>query len=1299
MKNILRFAFALGVLFFLGKETYSQCPQAVTLSVQNPSFEGPAQAHVTPSPWTNCLSNQTPDTQPGNWGVTMPPTNGSTYLGLVHEISSGWQEGAAQLLSSPMIAGTTYNFTIDLANSSATGGGLVPGCIELQIWGSNSACDQAQLLWSSGNITPFDVWQTHTVSITPTSNWTYINLLSHSLGCTADPYILVDNMSPIVPTNVSVTTQLLNNVSCLGGNTGQASATATGQNTPFTYAWSSSPPQTGSMLNNVGAGTYTVTATDASGCTATASVVIGPGNVLTLTPTVTHVSCFGGSNGAVNIAVSGGTGTVNYAWNPAAGNVQNRTNAVAGSYSVTATDGGGCTASVSATVTQPAQLTVTGNVTHATCTSTGSVTSGTGGGTPGYTYTWNTTPVQSTASAGNLSGGTYTLTVTDANSCTASAAFVVNPAPNAPTVTLTPNQVLCFGQSNGSITSSVSNGTPGFSYQWSTVPTQTNATASNLTTGAYSVTVRDANNCTTSASATISQPNQLAVSATSTQVMCFGQSTGSASAIVTGGTGNATFSWNTTPVQSTATASNLPAGSYTVTVTDANSCTATASTSVSQPTTAVTATATSTNVMCFGAATGTTTVAASGGTAGYTYLWNTNPTQTSSTLVNRVAGVYTITVTDNNGCTATASTTISQPASPVTVSITLSAPLCFGQPSATATAVATGGTGSHNFVWNSTPPQNTATATNLPAGNYTVTATDANNCSSSASVSIAPAPTALTTTISHNDVLCFGASTGSVTVVASGSYGSYTYLWNSTPQQTSASASQLPAATYTVTVTDLQGCTATASDVVTQPATPISVSATAVDVLCFGDATGSATAVGVGGTGTINYVWSTTPAQNTATAVALVAGSYTVTATDVNTCSQTAQVTINQPAAPLLASQVTTNVLCHGNSTGAIQVIASGGTAAYNYQWSVTPTVNAANAIGLVAGMYSVTVTDANGCSVGIQNMVVAEPTALNIATLATNVSCPNHGDGRVMATVTGGVNPYTYSWNNGHTLPDNNNLNGGVYSLQLTDANGCTASASDVVIELPGVSLTGNATNVLCFPLKNGAVDVTATSSFMPLQFEWSNYAASEDISALDTGSYTVTVTDAHNCKAEQSFQISNDEVFSMNASPDTVTIDLGQTVQLNVAATSSSLGSVQWLPSNGLNCNDCFNPVSSAIDDITYTVNGVDINGCTATDEIVVKVIPKYVLFVPNAFTPNGDGNNDFFEVFGNKEAWKQFHVALFNRWGEKVYESENMNFKWDGSFKSGIVPGVYIYTVKVVYLDNYTDKMYKGSVTLLR
>lgn len=1283
--------------------TQAQCPNPTPLIVQNPSFEGPAQPHVTPSPWTNCQPSQTPDTQPGSWGVTLPPTNGSSYLGLVNQVSANWKEGASQQLSTPMTTGTPYTFTIDLANSSTTGGGIVPGCAELEIWGGNGTCGYGELLWNSGNITPYDVWQTYTVTFTPTQNWPYITLYVNSLGCSDVPYILVDNMSPILPATVNVTAVINNNVLCAGGNTGLATATVTGQNPPFTYQWNSAPVQTDLVLDNVPAGVYTITVTDGNNCTATANVNITQPQPLTLTPTVNPVTCYGTGTGSAYMSYAGGTAPMNFSWNNGT-TTQNNGNLFAGTVTITVTDANNCTATGSAVVSQPTQLGITGTVTNPTCSgvTNGSInTNTTGGTTPYSSYSWNTTPAQSTANATNIGSGNYTVTVADASTCTATASFTVNPPPNAVTVSLTPVHVLCFGQSTGAVNSTATNGGTPYTYQWSTTPVQITPNISNIPAGNYTLTVTDANSCTASASTTVTQPaSAVSVTIAPTYVLCYGSSTGSALATPTGGTNGYTYNWNTTPAQQSANAINLAAGNYTVTVTDANNCTTSATTTINQPAAPLVLSETHTNVLCFGNSTGSLTVNVTGGTTNYSYAWNTTPQQNTATAANIPAGTYTATVTDANACSATINSTVSQPATPVSVTTTLTQPLCFGQAAAAASATATGGTTGYGYLWNTTPQQNSATISNIPAGTYTVTATDTNSCTATSSITVAPPPTALTVTTSVVDVLCFGQSTGSITANASGSYGNYSYNWNSSPAQSTVTATNLPAGNYSVTVTDIQGCSAIASDVVTQPATPLSLTTTQIDVLCYGDNTGSATVTATGGTANYNYQWNTLPQQNTATASNLTSGPYTVTVTDTNSCIETASLTINQPAAPLAASYTATNINCNGANNGSINVTSTGGTQNYAYQWSVTPSVNSPSASSLPSGSYSITVTDANSCTFTINSMGITEPSALTINPVVTDVSCPNHADGSIITNTTGGTTPYSFNWGGAGTSADLLNLNGGSYSLTVTDNNGCSLTDNFTVTELPGVSLSGTPVNVLCFPLQNGYITLNATSSFIPLQFSWSNGASTQNVSSLDTGAYSVVVTDAHGCSASDVYHIGNDSAFSIDATPAISNIDLGQHVTLNVQPIGSSFGSVLWTPSYALDCVDCISTIASPLESITYHVTCTDVNGCIAYDTVRVNVTPKYVVFVPNVFTPNGDGTNDYFEVFGNKEAWKQFNVVVFNRIGEKVYESNDMNFKWDGMYK-GILqnPAVFVYLVKVVYIDNYSEKLFKGSVTLLR
>ena len=317
----------------------------------------------------------------------------------------------------------------------------------------------------------------------------------------------------------------------------------------------------------------------------------------------------------------------------------------------------------------------------------------------------------------------------------------------------------------------------------------------------------------------------LSIGTSQTNVNCFGQSTGSATATPSAGTAPYTYSWNTSPIKTTATATGLAAGTYTVTVTDNKGCIVSANVTITQPSAALSSSVpTQTNVSCFGQSTGTATASATGGTAPYTYSWNTSPVQTTITATGLAAGTYTVTVTDNKGCTSTANVTITQPTAALVASVPTKVNVnCFGQSTGTATASATGGTAPYTYSWNTSPVQTTITATGLAAGTYTVTVTDNKGCTSTSNVTITQPAAALSSSVpTQTNVNCFGQSTGSATASATGGTSPYTYSWNTSPIKTTATATGLAAGTYTVTVTDNKGCTSTSNVTITQPRAALS---------------------------------------------------------------------------------------------------------------------------------------------------------------------------------------------------------------------------------------------------------------------------------------------------------------------------------------------------------------------------------------------------------------------------------------------------------------------------------------------
>ena len=546
-----------------------------------------------------------------------------------------------------------------------------------------------------------------------------------------------------------------------------------------------------------------------------------------------------------------------------------------------ATLGGNVTADGGSTVTERGVVYVVGTGTPTTANAKLTSAGTTGAYTVSATGLTAATQYTARAYATNSQGTSYG----------SSSSFST---PAALAASTTSNNISCFGASTGSANVTATGGTSPYTYSWS--PSGgTGTSASGLAAGTYTVTVTDATGATTTATATITQPTALTGTTVVTNVSCNGGSNGAINLTPSGGVGGYTFNWG--GGITTEDRTGLSAGTYSVTITDANRCQNVVSNIVvTQPTAITSSISSQTNVTTNGGSNGAATVSVSGGTAPYTYSWNTTPVQTTATASGLSAGTYTVTITDANACTKTQSVTITQPAAPTLAASTSRTNVsCFGGSNGTATVSATGGTSPYTYSWNTTPVQTTATATGLAAGTYTVTVTDASSATTTATATITQ-PTAIASSVSsQTNVACFGGSTGSATVGASGGTPGYTYSW-SPSGGTAATASGLAAGTYTVTITDANSCTKTQAVTITQPASALATTGVQTNVTTNGGSNGTATVNVTGGTGSYAYSWNTSPVQTTATASGLSAGTYVVTVTDANGCTTTRSFTITQPA-------------------------------------------------------------------------------------------------------------------------------------------------------------------------------------------------------------------------------------------------------------------------------------------------------------------------------------------------------------------------------------------------------------------
>jgi hypothetical protein len=649
---------------------------------------------------------------------------------------------------------------------------------------------------------------------------------------------------------------------------------------------------------------------------------------------------------------------------------------------------------------------------------TGSAQVSVSGGNAPYTYSWSTGG--STSSVSNLTAGSYTVTVSHSGGCTSS--FTVN-VPGSPAITI-PNplviQPLCNG-GTGNISVSPSGGTAPFAYQWSNGGTAQTVTAG---AGVYTVTVTDINNCTASYSnISIVSPSAVSVSiSSSTQPSC-GNTDGSATASATGGTGTLNYLWSNG--QNTATMSNVGAGTYIVTVTDANGCTSTSSVTLAPPNAPVIGSPQIQSPLCNGGV-GSIQITATGGTGTLTYQWSNG---TLGQTVTGQAGTYTVVVTDQNNCSvSSAPITMNQPTA-INANVNAVGVGCQG--GGTAVVAVSGGTPGYTYLWSTGSTQ--FSVSNLTAGNYSVTITDANGCSTTQSFTITSVSPGTINTTQLTNALCNGQD-GSATVDVTGGAAPFTYLWSNGNTNASLSA---PAGNYTVTVTDANNCVTSTVITITEP-TAITSTFNSVAASC-GNSDGSLTVVPSGGTAPYTYLWSTgaTNAQLTA----LPFGSYIVTVTDANNCISSFTGNVQNANAPTVTSSVQ-DILCNGEM-GSIALTITGGTSPYNILWN---NGNTSSTISVMAGTYNVTITDASGCQSAAGPFVITEPSALAVTVSSTNESTTGANDGTATATVSGGTPSYTYLWNNGATTSSISNLAAGVYTVTVTDEYGCTSSQTVVV-------------------------------------------------------------------------------------------------------------------------------------------------------------------------------------------------------------------------------------------------------------
>lgn len=935
--------------------------------------------------------------------------------------------------------------------------------------------------------------------------------------------------------------------------------------------------------------------------------------------------------------------------------------------------------------------------------------------------------------------------------------------------------VSCNNGNNGSLSASASAGQAPYAYSWSNGATA--ATISGLSPGLYTVTVTDANGCSSSDTISLANPPPLVLSTPVVQnILCNGLSTGSITTTVSGGSAPLTYTWSGGS-SSGSSLTNIPAGAYTLTVTDNNGCTTSTSANVTQPATLV-ANFSGTNVTCNAAGNGSATASVSGGVAPYTYTWNTNPVQTTSAVAGLAGGTYTCLVTDANGCTRSGNVAVVEPAA-INLNLTVNQPACGSNGLGSANVTANGGVAPLTYSWQ--PSGGTSTsANNLNAGNYSITVTDANGCTSRDTFHI-NLIVPISISLIADSVSCNGISDGSVQAIVTGGVAPLQYAWN--PGGSSQlQLSNLAAGSYTLLVTDANSCTSTSSITVFQPL-PLNLSLTVTQPVCGSNGLGSASATASGGTAPLSYNWQPNGGSGLS-ANNLPAGNYSFAVTDGNGCST--RDTFHVDLFIAMTLQLTSDsASCFGFFDGNVSSNVTGGVPPLSFSWSpggsTTQQLN-----GVASGIYTLLITDANNCTVSATGTVFEPAPVVAQANANPAAICE---DDPVSLSASGGV---SYVWSTGQIGPviSTNPIQSTVYTVTVTEANGCTDqdSVSVTVHPLPVVDFSGSS---VCFQQPTLFQNNTSIPSGSIAVYNW-DFGDGQSSSIPVTG-YTYTSPGTYSVVLEaisdQGCVSSDSETVSVWVLPTAALVPdvvegcppLNVRFNETVQPGGASIQTYQWEFGNGAtslqsdpsttypisgyfsvaltvtDANGCSDdtamtnlihvfdqPVADFVTSpenpseyipevlfldrsqfaaqwfwsfgdstvsftqnpfhvfpgpgeywITLAVTGPD--GCTDTISRKLEFNPETSLWVPSAFSPNGDNKNEVFQVQG--QFFNDFRMEIFDRWGQLVFSTNDPLSGWDGTYENA--PAIEdVYVVKIVYRDTVNkERVAVVRVTLLR
>ncbi len=1016
----------------------------------------------------------------------------------------------------------------------------------------------------------------------------YTGFVKDAKGCI---YTLSDGLAKaptLVITGVSKTDPTACNAN------GSITISASGGTAPLQYSRDNIIYSSGNTFSNLAAANYTVYTKDANGCIASTAVTLTATSPLVITGVAKSDPSACNANGSITISASGGTNPLQYSLDNVTYSTGNAfSNLAAENYTVYVKDANGCTTSTATTLNATPAFVITGvsKTDPSACNSNGSITISASGGTTPLQYSLNNITYSTGNAFSNLPAGNYTVYAKDANGCIVSTAVTLTAAA-ALVITGVPKTEPSACNANGSITISATGGTPPLQYSRDNITYSTGNAFSNLAAGNYTVYVKDANGCTTSAPATLNPTSPPAITGVNKVDPSACVANGSLTISASGGTAPLQYSRDNITYSTGNAFSNLAAGNYTVYVKDANGCTtSTLATLTAAPALIITGLSKTDPSTC-NLSDGKIIINSAGGTPPYQYSLNGVDYSSSNEFNNLAGGTYTAYTKDASGCIATISDVLTNTSTLVITGLSNTDPsACIANGSIAINS--SGGTPPLEYSLNNANYSTGNAFSNLAAGNYTAYVKDASGCTTSTTTTLNATPALTITGVSKIDPAACSVN-GSITISASGGTAPLQYSLDDVNYSVTNLFSNLPAGNYTAYVKDVNGCT-TSTSATLNPTSPVVITGLSNTDPSACNADGAITINSSGGTPPLQYSLDDINYFSTNTFSNLAAGSYTAYTKDVNGCATSTTTSLTAaPALVVIVISKTDPSACIAN--GDLTISASGGTPLYQYSLDNVNYFSSNVFINLAGGNYIAYTKDAKGCIASIAETLTASPTlAITGISKTDPTACNANGDLTIGAS--GGTPPLQYSLDNVTYSSGNafSNLAAGNYTAYVKDASGCTTSSPATLNAMSPLVITDVSKVDPSACVANGSLTISVSGGSAPLHYSRDNitYSSGNIFSNLAAGNYTVYVKDANGCTISAPATLNP-------TSPPAITgvskTDPSACVA-NGSLTTSASGGTAPLQYSLDDVNYSSGNVFSNLAAGNYTVYVKDANGCTTS------------------------------------------------------------------------------------------------------